>query len=53
MISGSKRWSQQTPLTFPAFKSLVGRSVMKLPSTTGTKAKVPKKPLVLISKFAI
>ena len=52
MNSGSKRWSQRTVLIFPAFKSSVGRSVMKLPSTTGTKTKVPKKPLALISKFA-
>ena len=26
---------------------------MKLPSTTGTKTKVPKKPLVLMSEFAL
>jgi len=48
----SRRRNQQTPFTFPAFKSSVGRLVMKLPSTTGTKTKVPKKPLSLMSKFA-
>ena len=47
-----KSVSQLTSLTFRAFRTSVSRSMMKLPSMTGTKTKVPKKPLALMLKFA-
>lgn len=42
-----------TPLTLPARINSVGLSVMNVPSITGLKTKVPKKPLLLISAFAV
>ena len=42
----------RTPLTLPDLRICVGRSLIKVPSTTGTKTNVPKNPLRLILVFA-
>ena len=44
--------SQRTPLTAPAFKRLLGRSVVKCPSMTGTMVKVPMNPSLLMLTLA-
>jgi hypothetical protein len=41
------------PLTFFCFKASMGRCVINVPSTTGTKTYVPKNPLLATLLFTI